>query len=101
LGPDINTAANEQRPLLLQNGKQLLFVSNRSGGAGGLELWITSMHDQRDDFSWEPAQNLTVLNTTADEFGPGSYEEIGRTVLCFNSKARVTTVSRSLKRSTV
>lgn len=85
LGPSINTAANEQCPLLLQNGKDLIFVSNRPGGLGGLDLWITSMHDQRDIFSWEPARNLTVLNSAADEFGPGAYQEHGRTVLYYNS----------------
>jgi hypothetical protein len=85
LGPTINTAANEQCPLLLQNGKHLLFVSNRPGGAGGLDLWITRAHDQRGDHGWETPQNLTALNTSADEFGPGSYQEHGRTVLYFNS----------------
>lgn len=85
LGASINTAANEQCPLLLQNGKTLIFVSNRPGGAGGLDLWVTRMHDQRDDLGWEDAQNLTVLNSAADEFGPGEYQENGRTVLYFNS----------------
>lgn len=90
LGPEINTAANEQCPLLLQNGKELLFVSNRPGGLGGLDLWITSAHDQRahagrNEFSWAPPENLTALNSSADEFGPGSYEDRGRTVLYFNS----------------
>lgn len=85
LGPTINTAANEQCPLLLQNGKELLFVSNRPGGAGGLDLWIARAHDQRRDHGWEAPENLTALNTSADEFGPGYYEDHGRTVLYFNS----------------
>jgi Tol biopolymer transport system component len=85
LGAGINTAANEQCPLLLQNGKELVFISDRAGGAGGLDLWITRTHDQRGDLSWETPENLTALNTSADEFGPGSYQEHGRTVLYFNS----------------
>lgn len=85
LGPEINTAANEQCPLLLQTSGDLIFVSDRSGGAGGLDLWITERRDRRDDFGWEAPVNLAALNTSAGEFGPGSYEENGQTVLYFNS----------------
>jgi Tol biopolymer transport system component len=85
MGPDINTSANEQCPLLSQNGKELIFVSNRSGGAGGLDLWVARSHNNRSDLDWDTPVNLTALNTSADEFGPGWYEENGRTVLYFNS----------------
>lgn len=85
LGPDVNTAANEQCPMLLQNGKDLVFVSNRPGGVGGLDLWIIRPHDQGGDPGWSAAENLTALNSPADDFGPNSYEENGRTVLYFNS----------------
>jgi Tol biopolymer transport system component len=85
LGPKINTAANEQCPLLSQNGKELIFVSNRPGGAGGLDLWVAHRHDNRSDLEWETAVNLATVNSLVDEFGPGWYEENGRTVLYFNS----------------
>jgi TolB protein len=41
MGAAVNTGANEQCPLLSANGRELLFVSNRPGGAGGLDLWVT------------------------------------------------------------
>jgi Tol biopolymer transport system component len=85
LGSTVNTVANEQCPLLSADGKQLLFVSNRTGGAGGLDLWMASRRDNRSDLEWEPAVNLSAVNSGADEFGPGWYEERGRTVLYFNS----------------
>jgi Tol biopolymer transport system component len=85
LGPTVNTPANEQCPLLSANGRELVFVSNRPGGAGGLDLWLARRDDSRSDFEWSPAVNLTDVNTAADEFGPGWYEERGRTVLYFNS----------------
>ncbi|HUG28865.1 MAG TPA: hypothetical protein VMK53_11295 [Gemmatimonadales bacterium] len=85
LGPEINTAANEQCPLLSQDGKELIFVSNRPGGAGGLDLWVTHRHDNRSDLEWDTAVNLATVNSPAAEFGPGWYEENGRTVLYFNS----------------
>jgi hypothetical protein len=37
----INTAANEQQPSLSHTGRVLLFASNRSGGQGGNDLWIS------------------------------------------------------------
>jgi Tol biopolymer transport system component len=85
MGSTVNTGANEQCPLLSADGKELLFVSNRAGGAGGLDLWMTRRGDKRSDFDWEPAVNLGAVNTDADEFGPSWYKEGGRTVLYFNS----------------
>lgn len=85
LGPAVNTAANEQCPLLSHDGKELIFVSNRPGGAGLLDLWVTYRHDNRSDLGWEPAVNLAAVNAASGEFGPGWYEENGRTVLYFNS----------------
>ena len=85
MGPGINTASNEQCPLVLNSGKELVFASDRSGGAGGLDLWLADRRDHRDDLGWQSPVNLTALNTGADEFGPGAYEEDGTTVLYFNS----------------
>jgi WD40 repeat protein len=42
LGPVINTAAEEQFPQLSSDGKKLLFASNRSGGFGGFDLYMTA-----------------------------------------------------------
>jgi Tol biopolymer transport system component len=87
MGPGINTADNEQCPLVLNSGKELIFASDRkSGGAGGLDLWLADRRDHRNDLGWQSPVNLTALNTSAAEFGPGAYEEEdGTTVLYFNS----------------
>jgi Tol biopolymer transport system component len=85
MGSTVNTGANEQCPLLSANGKELLFVSNRAGGAGGLDLWVARRRDNSSDLDWGPAVNLGAVNTSSDEFGPGWYQEGGRTVLYFNS----------------
>ena len=39
LGAPINTASEEQMPSLTSDGKVLNFVSDREGGAGGLDIW--------------------------------------------------------------
>jgi hypothetical protein len=86
LGPEINTERNEQCPLVLNSGKEMIFVSNRVGTTGGLDLWATTRHDHRDHLEWGPPTNLTALNSDAMEFGPGAYEEEdGTTVVYFNS----------------
>lgn len=86
LGAGINTASNEQCPLVLNSGKEMIFVSDRFGTVGGLDLWLATRHDHRDDFAWHSPVNLAALNTSALEFGPGAYEEEdGTTVVYFNS----------------
>jgi hypothetical protein len=86
LGPEINTNENEQCPLVLNSGKEMIFVSNRPGTTGGLDLWSSTRHDHRDHLGWGPPTNLTILNTPQVEFGPGAYEEEdGTTVIYFNS----------------
>ena len=86
LGPGVNTASNEQCPLVLNSGKELVFVSDRAGGLGGLDLWMATRDDHGDDFAWTSPANLATLNTASAEFGPGAYEdEAGATVIYFNS----------------
>ena len=65
LGPAINSAADDMHPALSKDGLSLYFSSNRPGGAGGLDLWVS----QRDsiDSPWRPPQNLVMLNTQYDE----------------------------------
>jgi hypothetical protein len=86
LGPEINTAANEQCPLILAGGKELVFVSNRDGGAGGLDLWLARRQDPRDHLGWASPVNMGIVNSVKDDFGPGGYEEEdGTVVVYFNS----------------
>jgi Tol biopolymer transport system component len=86
LGAGVNSELNDQCPLILNGGKELIFVSARVGGAGGLDLWSMTRHDHRDDFGWSAPVNLSSLNSTSNDFGPTAYESNrGETVLYFNS----------------
>jgi len=42
LSAPMNTAVNDQQPTLSANGRTLLFASNRPGGSGGNDLWIST-----------------------------------------------------------
>src|SRR6185295_12903280 len=41
LGASINSASNEQHPALSPDGLSLYFSSDRPGGAGGFDLWVS------------------------------------------------------------
>ena len=75
LGPNINTAANEQAPRPSRDGHRLFFHSDRTGGVGGQDIYVSLRRDKRDDFAWEPAVNLGGgVNTTVDDITPDPFE---------------------------
>jgi len=88
LGPTINTTANEQAPRLSRDGRQLLFSSDRSGGFGGHDIYVSRRDDKRDDFAWQPPVNLgSGVNGTDDDQTPDPFEDraTGTTILYFGS----------------
>ncbi len=69
LGPVINTAFNDQHPALSKDALSLYFTSNRPGGFGADDLWV-SQRASADD-PWGAPQNLgAIINTGAVEFAP-------------------------------
>jgi WD40-like Beta Propeller Repeat len=71
LGAAINTAANERSPALSENGHLLFFATDRAGGSGGFDMWISWRADTGNDFAWEAPVNLgTGINSSATDAGP-------------------------------
>jgi len=69
LGPTINTAYNDQHPALSKDGLSLYITSNRPGGYGADDLWVS--HRPTVDDAWGAPQNLgPIINTAAVEFSP-------------------------------
>ena len=68
VGSTINTSANDQHPSLSKDGLTMIFVSTRTGGLGGNDLWVTK-RDSLDD-PWQPAVNLAFLNSAGTDFAP-------------------------------
>src|SRR6266567_2999555 len=88
LGPNINTSAGEGGPALSSDGHRLYFTSNRPGGFGGNDIYVSRRNNKRDDFAWQPPENLgSGVNTAADEGGPAFFEDdkTGVITLYFNS----------------
>jgi len=68
LGSVINSSATEFRPDVSIDGHLLFFQSNRPGGQGGNDIWVSRRSDPNDDLGWEPPINLGPgVNTAGDE----------------------------------
>lgn len=61
----VNSEQSENSPFLSADGERLFFSSNRSGGYGGFDFYVS---EKKPDGSWDTAQNLgPTINTNADE----------------------------------
>jgi len=70
LGSTINTTFNEQGPTLSNDELSLYFGSDRPGGIGGFDVWVSQRACK--DCDWETPVNLgPAVNTPSDETGPG------------------------------
>ena len=88
LGPTINTAASEGRPLLSVDGHRLYFTSDRPGEYGGNDIYVTRRHNKRDDFAWRTPENLGPgVNSFASDHNGSLFEddETGATTFYFES----------------
>jgi len=75
LGPIVNTTFDEGNPSFSRDGHLMFFQSKRSGGFGGIDIWVSRRNHTHDDFDWEPAVNLgSAVNTAADDNAPSYFE---------------------------
>jgi hypothetical protein len=69
LGTSINTTANEQGPTFADGGLTLYFGSDRAGGSGSFDLYVS--HRSCTECAWEAPINLgSAVNTSSSETGP-------------------------------
>jgi len=69
LGPTINTSVDDASPCLSADRLTLFFSSDRPGGHGGRDLWMTTRPSE--DGSWgQPANLGSVVNTSAYDNAP-------------------------------
>lgn len=67
LGALVNSRNWDSQPTLSADGKVIYFVSNRAGGRGGRDIWMTK---KGEDGKWTAAENLETINTKKDEVSP-------------------------------
>jgi WD40-like Beta Propeller Repeat len=69
LGPIINSSASDQGPAISKDGLSLYFHSNRPGGLGGFDMYVSQRASAADP--WGSPMNLgPTVNTTFDEGNP-------------------------------
>lgn len=87
LGPKINSSANDYCAFVTPDGHTILFLSNRAGGLGLGDFYVSFRRNAADDTAWDDARLVTELNSSADEFGPSGFEDPATGVLTifFNS----------------
>lgn len=67
MGPAINSVSWDSQPSLSADGLTIYFVSNRPGGYGGKDLWVTHWKNG----TWTAPENLgPEINTPYDEQTP-------------------------------
>jgi len=86
LGPTVNTPANENGPSLSPDGRELYFISNRPGGAGLADIYMSRRIRANGGYVWDTPVALTTLNTSGIDAAPNYFAgEHGRPQLYFTS----------------
>ncbi len=84
LGYPVNTEAWESQPSISSDGRTLYFCSNRAGGMGGSDLWMTVRNDHG---VWSTPVNLGPnINTPGNENSPFIHPD--QETLYFSSDTR-------------
>lgn len=75
LGPVINSANLDQQPFLSKNKLSLFFSSDRPGGIGDVDIWVSERPDENSP--WQMPQNLGPNINSVVRDGPPSlsYDE--------------------------
>ncbi len=84
IGSPVNGPYWDAQPSVTADGKTLYFVSNRPGGLGGMDLWVSRLEGEG---KWSEPSNLgDMINTPGDEMSPFIHFD-GKT-LYFSSNGR-------------
>jgi len=85
LGPNVNSENWESQPAVSSDGRQLFFVSNRPGGYGKKDIWVSYKNAKG---TWTKAKNLGKdINTAKDDISPFLHWD--NQTLYFSSKGYV------------
>jgi len=69
IGSPVNSSGQEFTQCISADGLSLYFASNRSGGSGEMDLWLTTRATIADD--WSTPMNLGfIVNSSSYEFAP-------------------------------
>jgi OmpA-OmpF porin, OOP family len=85
LGPNVNSAEWESQPSLSADGRTLYFISDRRGGLGRRDIWVSNLNEKGE---WSRAKNVgRPVNTVYDEISP--FIHVNNRILYFASNGLV------------
>ncbi|NEM97851.1 OmpA family protein [Pontibacter burrus] len=68
MGPPVNSKSWDSQPSLSADGRTLYFSSNRGGGVGREDIWVTN---RNEDGSWQTPRNLgEPINSKGRDLAP-------------------------------
>jgi hypothetical protein len=74
--PVVNSIKNNTGvPAFSADGHLLFFNSDRPGGLGGNDLYVSRRTNKHDDFGWQEPVNLGVINSPQEETAPTYFED--------------------------
>ena len=62
---EVSTASHEKSPAVSEDGLTLWVASDRSGGQGGLDIWVSTRTDRTS--AWSAPAPVAALNSAGDE----------------------------------
>lgn len=81
----LNTRYSEKQPSISSDGKKLYFASNRPGGKGKMDIWVSELDSNG---LWKDPVNLgDSINTPGDEISP--YIHFDNKTLYFASESKL------------
>lgn len=95
LGPTVNSGYHDFMGCPSPDGLELYFCSNRPGGYGGYDIWVSKRKSAQD--SWDPPVNLgPQINVSSAYDAPGSLSADGL-ILYFESGWDLCTTTRATR----
>ncbi len=90
LGAVINSIGDEVCPTVSTNGRYLYFASNREGGCGDRDLYLSVRQNKYDNLNWEAPVHLGCeINSTGRDHGASFFKaEENGTYLYFSSNRK-------------
>lgn len=89
LGPVINSTLNDNAVELSPDGYLLFFASQRAGGYGNNDIYVSRRTDLNDNFGWQTPVNLgPAINTPSDDAWPDIVNVAGSTAIMYFSRGR-------------
>ena len=84
IGRPVNSSAWDSQPSLSADGRTLYFVSNRKGGLGMRDIWVTQ---RKANNKWTMPKNLgPAINSEEDDISP--FIHVNDQILYFSTNAR-------------